>query len=448
MNGRRTSKESSPWARLGLGLLTVLMGLALAVPLLADAREEYKQGIGEFEAGRFGVAAGHFRTAIAERPEERHNLLPARRYYPHYYLGASLAELGDCRGALDEFDLSASQGKIQRSQELFEDLGVRRKACRARLEAVESAFGAVEEALAGGSELAQTLENLGQKPELAAVWGGGLSGRRDEAVQQLDTARRDASAARKVGDLDDLEAARALAADAGQTLQGLVAEARREIGNRNAAASEALDQLEITEGRARRTLRGVAGLAPYGQDLAGRVAALEEVLREVEAGKEEADLEQLEAWNQLLLTARQRVLGASQGPPAWLREAVTAFLAGEYQATLDLLADRGSRKGQAADHACVLTAASLFYRFVETGEQDQILGREAREASRACAEVDLPLKERFFSPRFARFHKAALTTPEEAEGAEGLDGGPLQEDGPLLDTGTIEESAPEPIGSP
>lgn len=403
------------WPRARPWLAALILLAALAGETLADARDEYKAGITEIEGKNYAEAVRRFRAAIAERPEERHHLLTARRYYPHYYLGVALTEVQDCRAGIRALSESKSQGKIERSEDLLADLERRLTSCQQHIAAVDTAHEEVEDLLSQGEETGKTLEGLQTKPTLAPLWSRderGLATRQRKAQDQLRSLRQLASTAQQAGDLTALGEAKKGAEASLRDLRAVVVEARKELGDRNAAVEEALEKLEQNAARARRTLRGARDLAPYPKMLGQKVQAVEELLAEIDRRKEESQATELGDLDERIKAARQQVLAAARRPPERLEEAVNTFLQGEYQATLDLLTE-GFDDPRAIAHACILEAAAQHGLYVLDGEQDEALLGSALRASRACAEVDPPRSERFLSPRFLRFYEHALALGED-----------------------------------
>jgi len=409
---KRETKTAKPMFSYGLvALLGLWPGLALA-----DARAEYKAGLAKLEAQEFGAAARHFRAAITERAEERHHLLAARRYYPHYYLGVTLTEQQNCRAGLNSLAQSKNQGKIQRSEDLFADLERRIAFCQEQTLAVERAYEEAENLLAQGEEAGKTLGDLSSRPALALLWSRderGLATRQGRALDQLRTMRQLASTARQAGDLGALGEAKEGAGAAFQTLRSLIAEARRELGDHHAATASALERVEEGAARARKTLLGVRDLAPYPPRLAEKVHTVEQLLAEIDGLREEGQAAEFSDLDAKIGEAGEQLLTAARRPPSRLAEAVATFLQGEYQATLDLLLDKGFRGPRATAHACILKAASQHGLHVLAGERDEELLVSARRAARACSELNPPRSERFLSPRFLDFYERALALSED-----------------------------------
>jgi hypothetical protein len=399
-------------------VVAAVVALALLLPAIgfADAREAYKTGVEAVEAGRFAEAEQAFREAIAERGEEKVPLI-GRRYLPHFYLGVALAEQGRCRGALESFTVSERQGKIARAEDEAAELERRKAECRARLDQLAASRRRVEELLAEGRDTAATLAALAERPLLAARWSEGESSfaaRRKSALERLEQAESRVETGFAGEDPEALAEAERLATGALTELRQTIAAARRELGELNAAAAEALERLEEDEREAQRLVRSVADLQPYPPQLSRRVAEVATLLERVAASKEETSAARIDELRDELRSAAARLRDAAAGPPRRLRQAVEAYLAGEFPRTLELLADTEFSDPRAALHASLLRAAAYHALFLLGGEREPELLDLAREEAAAGHRLDPDFEPagRYFSPRFLDFYRAVQ--PEEA----------------------------------
>jgi hypothetical protein len=111
-------------ARVRSPLLFALLALMLSPATARDGEFEvfFKNGLRAFIGKRYHEAAVFFSYALDKNPNavakprivlhgERH--VP---YVPHYYLGAALFQIGDYKGALEEFRESRDQGVVLRSK--------------------------------------------------------------------------------------------------------------------------------------------------------------------------------------------------------------------------------------------------------------------------------------------------------------------------------------------
>lgn len=98
---------------------------------------------------------------------------------------------------------------------------------------------------------------------------------------------------------------------------------------------------------------------------------------------------------------------AAQAPAA-LRDAVQAFFAGNYAATVAILTGASMSDPQAAKVAYLLRGAALFSLWVDSGERDPTLLERAKNDVRSCRGVDPTFDpDRVaFSPRFVELFTA------------------------------------------
>ncbi len=101
----------------------------------------------------------------------------------------------------------------------------------------------------------------------------------------------------------------------------------------------------------------------------------------------------------------ERLLSAPPAPeshpaPEKLHRAVAAFLAGDYQRTVDLLAVPELGSPEATRIAYLLRGAARFSLWVESGEKDQTLYQQALADVRQCQKLGGSPASGAFSPRF------------------------------------------------
>lgn len=409
----------------------------LAPTLYGDSKESYKAGQEALDEERWAAAERFFSEAIADRPEERFNALLGRRYFPHYYLGVARSEQGKCPQALQAFRETERQGKVQRVTELINDLKRRRQACEARRAAVREQADGVAELLDQSADGFETLEGLRQKPALASLWNQGnpsFAGRTEQLRGQEGQLRQQLSAARERESADDVQSVEGLAQKLLADIRQTIADARTELGDRNAATASALEDLEAIEGRARRQLRTVQDLAPFPRNLARRVGALQSLLKEVLDTKDTAQSGQLVAYGERLEDAMGQLSRAARRPPDVLRRAVESFFAGDYDAVLSGLETFEARREVAVAQVCLLRAASRFHLFTLSGEDAIELEAAALADLQACPAKDAlqPPNAAYFSPRFRRFFEQAMApeVAEDSDDVEALDGAPPGSDSP------------------
>jgi tetratricopeptide (TPR) repeat protein len=106
--------------------LFVLAFYWATVALAAEWYKEYETAIDNIKKGRYGEAIPHLRAAIAQKNQEGLNIkfygMKFDDYLPHYYLGKALFNQQNYQAALNELELSSSQGEIQKNRNLFQNL--------------------------------------------------------------------------------------------------------------------------------------------------------------------------------------------------------------------------------------------------------------------------------------------------------------------------------------
>jgi hypothetical protein len=151
-------------------LVALLLALPGAAPALADYRDDYKAGVDAIGARKYAEAARLLRAAVAAKGEEKSGF---RDYFPHYYLGVALAEMGDCRAALESLRASERQGQIQKQAALLGDLTSRQRKCAERVQSADAALALAKESIATARDRFGPLDALAQVPELKAAWSEG-----------------------------------------------------------------------------------------------------------------------------------------------------------------------------------------------------------------------------------------------------------------------------------
>lgn len=396
------------WARLPIVLALLLLAPAAA----ADPKDVHQQGEQALAEKRWQDAVRFFSAAVAERSEEKVPLL-GRRYLPHYFLGVALAELGDCTGALDAWAETERQGKIGRAEDLAATLPKRKEACRERLRQVELAESEVADLLRQADATTPTLASLAERQALVSVWSGGpgsYAARVAEARQRLAEARRRLTEGSDRGDLGILADAEELASGALAELRAVIGDARRQLGELNAAAESALEELAAVESAALEAVRSVSDLQPYPPGLAGRVAEVQLSLQRIEERRDAALAPELEALGSRLQEAVEELGKAAARPSQTLWNAAEAFLGGRYQEVLDQLAGNPYTRGRTAYHACHLEAASRFALYVVGGESQPELLEQARQGVLDCHERApyFKISRKFFSPRYVELYDATV----------------------------------------
>ena len=174
-------------------LLAVFVLLLASLPLAAQERAAFKQGVEALDLERFEDAAQALRRAVREdgRESEDRVFLSgvfSRPYLPHFFLGQALyrAGLGNCSEALPALAESDRQGVVQGFDRLFKELKEARKRCTREL--LPKALADAER----GSRAAETAASA-----LAAPLGTPqLEAERQRLLGELEAARETLATAR------------------------------------------------------------------------------------------------------------------------------------------------------------------------------------------------------------------------------------------------------------
>ena len=412
---RRGVVRSAPVA----AALLAALGFAVGASAAADVEDEYKQGLVAVEKNDWTVAAQHLEAAIAERPKESARLLRYlyfHPYLPHYYLGIARAELGDCRTALVEWAESEGQGVIAGRDE-YADLKARRARCEETVSAAEAAAARAAAAVERAAAAAADLADLAAGAEMEALWHEGepsFAGRQEEAERKLQAARESLAGAKESLDGGAARAAEVLAGEARNLFAAVDRDARRRRDEVRQHRQARREDFERQRAAAAELLAGMADLEPYPPRIHADRTEVEKLLAEGEAldpSTRPVDLEQL---GERLGEALGRLRAAIAPPPQELRAAATAYFAGDYGRTLELLAGTPFRDRRSAAHAFLLRAAAGFALAAGggvggDGEGARLLDH-ARQDAVACHQADPSLDPpaKFYSPRFVAFFKESV----------------------------------------
>jgi hypothetical protein len=454
--------------RPGYRLLAALLFL-LAVPVRADYKAAYEEGLQASEKGDWTTVERRMREAIAEEPQESRRIrvygMRFVPYLPHYYLGLARFEQGNCRGALEAWRTSESQGVVQATDE-YGRLEENRSTCQRRLaeqsparsaapatrpspelaRARVAATAAVNQAAEVGSRVAA----LRRDPLLGELWGREveLGERERQALEQLAGARTKAESDR----LEDVQEATRLANQARQTLEAIEGRARqrgdelrqareradeqqRLESQRQAERTRLRQRLDELETRGRRLLGTAAGQRASIPELSTARADLEALLRETrDLGLETptARLEGLRGGLESAVAALEQALAkappivpeteppprptqpeepsaapapSSGGPPTVLRNAAQAFFDGDYSRTVDLLESARIDDRRAQVQAHLFLAAARWALYVKGDEHNAGLRQSARRDVEACRRLEPGFSPdpETFSPGFRAF---------------------------------------------
>jgi len=369
----------------------------------ADAqnpRDLYRDALEAVESQDWQTAIALLRQAIDENPEAKVGAF--RRYVPHYYLGLSLFQLGNCRSALAVWEESEKQGAITRLKE-YTELQQGRLICQKRTTRMEATNDLTE--VAG---LAADLGEVRDQPEMVEYWKQGSpswNDRFDAARELLSTARMALERQDNLVTLTELEEARGEIAAAADQLAEIQKQAQVQFKNIQAKREVRSRLIEMVVEEAKQLLTSTAYLNPFPARLGALRQSVEELISRASASSDGESPEGLDDLRLELSRAVERLRQASLAPPQRLLDAAQAFFAGDHERVLALLNQDEFKSGRAAAHGHLLRAAALYSLWIEGGRQDELLGVEARNAVRSCREEDIELvpSTRAFSPRFIDF---------------------------------------------
>ncbi len=104
----------------------MLLFLLWATSAHAEWYKDYEAGLDFIRKGRYAEAIPRLQLAIAQKDQEGLNIkfygMKFDNYVPHYYLGRAYFYQKNYQAALDELNISSSQGEIQRNRNLFQNL--------------------------------------------------------------------------------------------------------------------------------------------------------------------------------------------------------------------------------------------------------------------------------------------------------------------------------------
>lgn len=392
-------------------LTRLATGLAVLMiwPITAhgqSSRDPYKNALKAVEIQDWQTAIQLLRQSIEEQPTAKAGTF--KKYIPHYYLGLSLYELGNCKSALTVWARSKEQGVITRLKE-YRTLKHGVEICKKQV-----ARQQISSELAEVTGFATALQQLRSQPELAEPWQTGdpsWDQRYATATQQLESARSILEQSDSRVSMGDLERAREQVQSAARQLDVVQSEARGRLGELQAKRQVQAEVdvmlrllIELKED-ARQVLDDTAYLDPFPPRLGELRAEVELLLVEADKSGESLQPHEIDGLRMALSGALERFKQASSGPPDTLVAGANAFFSADYKRVLEILDGMKLPSGRQSAHAQLFRAASLYSLWVATDEQDETLRAEASSAVQSCRAEDItlvPLSEAF-SPRFVDF---------------------------------------------
>ncbi|MCH9649220.1 MAG: hypothetical protein K0U98_13350 [Deltaproteobacteria bacterium] len=406
--------------------LALLLATSWTLPARGDFLDSYKAGLEAVDQENWPEVATQMRLAIEEQPSSSPRLkkrLYLKRYIPHYFLGRSLFEQQDCRGALAAWKKATAQGVIERYDEMA-SLERDRQICSQRQDEEARAVESARLTLDRAEEAATAAEAL-PGAELRAAWNRGepsLAARRVEARKALEGAREALAALTTPADPEEVEDLQQRAQTAISLYDQLNTAATGELERLRGERTEAQASLEPTRLRAQRTLSEISYLSPLPPRVGNRAAKLEALLAATNNVGPTTSAEDVRTLKEKISTSRKALESAAAPPPRELRSAADALFQGNYSQVLELLEEVTLPGPKARSHSFLFQAAARFALYIGGGESDEALIDAARLDVLECLDSDpsrIP-DAKAFSPRFVDFFLAQQpVTPEEAsEGGE------------------------------
>ena len=392
-----------PYVSRGLltaALLLVAFGQPGQAPAQQDARDLYRNGVRAVEAQDWPTAIKLIRQAIEVDPTARAGTF--RKYIPHFYLGYSLYQLGNCKAALTVWEESHKQGVIKKLKE-YQDLQQGVTVCRRRIKRAD-----LEVALTDLRGFASALGDLRDQPELAEAWRVGDPSWDDRfavAEQLMDDAQSVLQNSESQVQISELEEANAQVTAAAKELQVIQSEARSKYSELQARVDVQSRMVGELQTNALQVLDSTLYLEPYPPQLAERRLKVQRLVVELETAGSSMNPDRLEDLRLELSRSVENLRQASAPPSESLLEVAAAYLSADYPRVLTLMDGSQFPSGRELAHARLFEAASLFHLWVEGGEADDTLRSDASRAVQSCREENIALVplDRAFSPRFIEF---------------------------------------------
>lgn len=443
-------------------LLLAVVATWLALPVWADYKQRYSEGIKALETRNWSDAVRLLREAATEQPQEGERIklygMRFEIYLPHFYLGQVLVQTNDCPGALKAFAVSEEQGKVQGTDQ-WGELQRLRDRCRKQAAPAPSPSRPLvsptpdlsaevrraEAELTRAGEIEKTVAEL--RRTAAPVWQEqpALAARANEATNRLAGARNALLRGRSTGSAAEIESATTQASESARDLSVVKDQVGARWSEVQRAEAQRLGQLaeasKLEEARRATLQREVAALSQEAAALAGSVGALagrsevQQAQTELGQARSRADAatsvgsaNELQARKDELQRAADRLRqvlaaippapsppvlvvptaavavptpGQASAPPP-LREASEAFLGTNYRRVVDLIDRAPLAEPRAAAVASLLRAAAHHSLYLESGSRDAALLEAARGDIRACRRLDASVTPdlAFFSPTF------------------------------------------------
>ena len=202
----------------------------------ADFRRDYVQGKKDLSREDWEKAAGRFRSAIEDKPEEnqseRLSSTGFAPYLPYYSLGVALQGMGDCAGAAEAWQNSLSQGVVQNMADEHARLQAGLQQCQPEpavdispyMAQASAAINVLDEATLNYASLGQ-----GADTGFAAEWTEKWLPALNTAKNELAELKQRLSQAQNASDVAAIETITAEATAARDSLQGTYSQASARV---------------------------------------------------------------------------------------------------------------------------------------------------------------------------------------------------------------------------
>jgi hypothetical protein len=178
---------------------------------------------------------------------------------------------------------------------------------------------------------------------------------------------------------------------------------------REAEAREAARRKQEQEAETNRIREAEARRKQQEQEAAEAAAKIAEAKRRAEANREQAAHQEVTKSPQVAAADTPKKVEGNSGPPAELKAAARAFLRADYQEIVRTLGASHFQDRKATLASRLLLAAARYSLYLQGGEKDAELRKQATEDVRACRRLDAKIQPdgKLFSPRFTEFFRTA-----------------------------------------
>jgi len=359
-------------------VIAVVIGVVCTSSLHADYKRAYYEGYQLARQGRdWEIVAAKMMEALKENDREGEQVVltsaNTQPYLPYFYLGLARFQLGDCRGARENWIKSSVQKKVVlhgREREWFNQYS---PICELTVP--------IEDAIKQTQSRLQSIDDLARDPDLGKVWNQepAFAPALAKLRQQLDQTRTNLQQAREAKVEQE---------------QGLLTGVKAE-------ATELSDQADLLfkTARGRRDDLAALRIANEKRLAEERKPALETAT--VESKPIETKANEIKP-NETRPKDTRTVLPVA--PPDALRAVAQQYGKGRYREARDGLQSQAVPVEWRA-HAALLRAASAFSLYYAEDQKDRRLLDEAIRAVQACAQAnpDLRPSPRIYAPPFIEF---------------------------------------------